>query len=55
MIIECAIAAVAGSVVTVVVPKVYAFVAKQIKSVKADAPVVAAKVETAVATEVKKV
>jgi hypothetical protein len=54
MIIEVAVGVVAGAVVAVVVPKVYAFVAKQIKSVKADVPAVVAKAETAVVTAVEK-
>lgn len=44
-IISLAIGAVGGSVAAVVSSKVYAFVKKQVTSVKADAPAVVAKVE----------
>jgi hypothetical protein len=43
-IVTIAIAAAAGAVATVVSQTVYAFVAKQVKSVEADVPAEAAKV-----------
>jgi hypothetical protein len=53
-IISNAIFAAGGAVACVCSQVVYAFVAKQVKSVEADAPAVATKAEAAVVAAVKK-